>query len=89
MNALILLILIAPYLVSFWLYKRGVKWYKNGVALSILFWVSTGIMGILGDKFNIDISELFFFYYFWMLWVFAGVLIVSIVFWVYNINRTG
>lgn len=85
MNGLVLIILIIPYVISFLLYRKGMEWYKNGIVLSVLFWISTGILGVLGDKFNTDISEIFFFYYFWMIWFFLGLLIISIGFWIYNI----
>ena len=89
MSILIFIILIFPYIISYFLYKRGLIWYKNGIVLSILFWISVSIMGIIGDKFNEEINEVFFFYYFWFIWIYIILLIISIVFWIYNdINTT-
>lgn len=69
------------------MYTKGMIWYKIGVAMSVLFWLTTGIVGILGDKYNVDIETFFFFYYFWGIWFFLGLFMISLGFWIYKSIR--
>ncbi|REC59819.1 hypothetical protein DRF65_24135 [Chryseobacterium pennae] len=89
MYIIILILLLAPYIISYFLYKKGMKWYKIGVALSFLFWITSIITVALADKFitDIDLPLFFFYYYVWMLWFYLGLLGVCVVFWLYTIIK--
>lgn len=80
---LIPILVLIPYIVSYGLYKRGMKWYKIGIALSLLFWITTLLAVILDEKFNVEIEMAFLFYYVWMMWVYLGLIMVCIVFWLH------
>lgn len=88
MFLIIIILLMAPYIISYFLYKKGMKWYKIGVVLSFLFWITSIITVTLEDKFNTEVDLfLFFYYYAWMLWFYLGLLGVCVVFWLYTIIK--
>ncbi|WP_160139700.1 hypothetical protein [Chryseobacterium sp. c4a] len=87
MYLIILILFLVPYIVSYFLYKRRINWYKIGVALSFLFWITSIIAVTLADKFITDIDLSFIFYYIWMFWFYLGLLGVCAVFWLYTIIK--